>query len=219
MAPRLPLNDFSRMEYWDRRFQVEGIDTTYDWYCGFDQLETLFTQPRDVSAPFSLGAAAVADQGTPVLRRDSRIMMVGCGNSPFSADMYDKGFTSIVNVDYAPTVIAQMQEKYKGKVGMTWDVADATNLEAYADNSFDCVIDKGCIDACWDGNDADSAVQAYAMMRRVLKDSPTSFFVSISFGPPDTRCVSLPHNGLACRSSAYLCVSSVCLYWLVDRHV
>ncbi len=72
----------------------------------------VFTQPRNLDSlslvSSSSAAAAASKTGAPLLRTDSRVFMVGCGNSPFSADMYDAGFTDIANVDYAPTVIEQV---------------------------------------------------------------------------------------------------------------
>jgi hypothetical protein len=81
----------------------------------FLSTRAVFTQPRTLdslslaSSSSSSAAAAASNTGAPLLRADSRVFMVGCGNSPFSADMYDAGFTDIANVDYAPTVIEQVR--------------------------------------------------------------------------------------------------------------
>ncbi len=55
--PRLPLNDFGRQEYWDRRFQVETESYSYDWYFGFDAVADLFLRERDLSSPGALSSS------------------------------------------------------------------------------------------------------------------------------------------------------------------
>ena len=51
--------------------------------------------------------------------------MVGCGNSQLSADMYDVGYSNIVNVDISDVVIRQMIEKHgKDRPNMTFAKMD-----------------------------------------------------------------------------------------------
>ena len=45
------------------------------------------------------------------------VLMVGCGNSSLSADMYDVGYKHIVNIDISDVAIAQMTEKNKEQRG------------------------------------------------------------------------------------------------------
>lgn len=44
IAARLPLNDFSYMEYWDKRYQVEKEATEFDWYFGYVLILNLYDQ-------------------------------------------------------------------------------------------------------------------------------------------------------------------------------
>jgi len=39
------------------------------------------------------------------------LLMIGCGNSNLSADLYDVGFHNLVNIDISATVIVQMVQK------------------------------------------------------------------------------------------------------------
>ena len=58
-----------------------------------------------------------------------KILMLGCGNANFSADIYDHGFRNITNVDFSEVVINQMAQKNaKTRPEMTWQVADVTNM-------------------------------------------------------------------------------------------
>ena len=42
-----------------------------------------------------------------------RTLVVGCGNSTLSADLYDVGYKNLVNIDISEMVIKQMTEKHR----------------------------------------------------------------------------------------------------------
>jgi 2-polyprenyl-3-methyl-5-hydroxy-6-metoxy-1,4-benzoquinol methylase len=70
---------------------------------------------------------------------DSKILMLGCGNSKLSPQMHHAGYTQIVNVDFAESCINSMRSLYPE---MRWEVADVLDL-AYEEASFDVALDKG----------------------------------------------------------------------------
>lgn len=107
--------------------------------------------------------------------RLNSLPQVGCGNSSFSADLYDAGFPNIVNIDFSTVVIDSMRQKHeqvslpnsdivaavpycaRGSVAelgavpqerphMRWEVMDMTDLK-YESGTFDVVIDKAAMDA------------------------------------------------------------------------
>lgn len=49
---------------------------------------------------------------TKYIRPTDSILVAGCGNSDLSANLYDVGFRSIVNVDISETVVQQMTAKH-----------------------------------------------------------------------------------------------------------
>ena len=60
------------------------------------------------------------------------ILILGCGNADFSADLYDDGYQDITNVDISDVVIKQMQEKNKDeRPKMKWVVMDITDMEEF----------------------------------------------------------------------------------------
>lgn len=125
-------NNYSSTEFWDRRYKEKDI--VFDWYVEYPELkhaiENLYPFPKDAS-----------------------ILMVGCGNSNFSEQLFDHGFTNITNIDVSSVVIEQMSQRMaeKGK-HMKWEVMDATNT-SYKDEEFDVVLDKGTLDALICGSD------------------------------------------------------------------
>lgn len=118
-----PNSVFKLHSYWEDRFTTEE---EYDWLVKWNQ---------------------VSAHMVPYLKKTDKILMVGCGNSTFSADLYDAGYEHIVNIDFSQTVIDKMQQMHQEKrPNMTWLVMDMTAM-TFADEEFDVVIDKAAMDA------------------------------------------------------------------------
>lgn len=163
---------FQKQEYWEERFAEEP---EYDWLVNFKALEGLLD-----------GRVSKTD----------RILMVGCGNSTLSADMYSAGFTSIVNVDFSQVVIDSMAAKYADMTQMEWRCMDMTCMDGFAAEEFDVVLDKAAMDAIvttdtedpWNP-DPDTKAKVHAMcseVMRVLKPR-TGKFVQVTFQQPHFR--------------------------------
>ena len=59
-----------------------------------------------------------------------QILMVGCGNSRLSEDMYDVGYHNITNVDISDVVIRQMMERNaKKREEMIFEKMDVTQVK------------------------------------------------------------------------------------------
>jgi 2-polyprenyl-3-methyl-5-hydroxy-6-metoxy-1,4-benzoquinol methylase len=56
------------------------------------------------------------------LKSSDKILVVGCGNSNFSSDLYDAGYLGIINIDFSQVVIDIMKEKNKDRMQMEWKV-------------------------------------------------------------------------------------------------
>ncbi|ETW06627.1 hypothetical protein H310_02822 [Aphanomyces invadans] len=181
--------EYGKQEYWDSRFESEE---SYDWLARYNDVATLLDQ---------------------YVRTDQRILIVGCGNSTFSVDLYEAGYTNIVNLDFSTVVIDRMRAKYSvSHPLMTWIVGDMLTLtESFAPQSFDVVIDKAAMDALMvEGGDTWSPPshllaaghQMCAGVQSVL--TATGTFIQISFGQPHFRKRYLlgdaPHGSL---STAY----------------
>ncbi|KAF5362401.1 hypothetical protein D9756_002231 [Leucocoprinus leucothites] len=73
----------------------------------------------------------------------SRILMLGCGNSKLSEDMWEDGYRNIVNTDYSGVLVEKMKQRH-GQVRpeMEWHEMDVRDLK-FGDGTFDVAIDKG----------------------------------------------------------------------------
>lgn len=81
------------------------------------------------------------------IKQKDQILVVGCGNSKLSMDMYDCGFQNITNIDISEVVIKQMKELNKNKRPvMKFLQMDATSM-SFLNEDFTVVLDKGTLDA------------------------------------------------------------------------
>lgn len=169
---------YREKEYWDKRFIKED---KYEWLCSYNDVKDYIV--RDVSA-------------------DDKILVLGCGNSTFSAELYDAGFQNVTSVDFSPNVIDAMKKKYNDThPSLQWQIGDVRKLDCFSDESFDIVIDKACLDALvcdegdpWSPNER-TKNDMYATLKcvaRVLKKNEGSNmnrrkFISIGFQQPHFR--------------------------------
>lgn len=79
-------------------------------------------------------------------------MNIGCGTSPVSEELYKEGYKNITNVDYSENCIKIMSERYQGyDDSFSFAVCNVLDMQAFKDQSFDVVIDKGCLDCILSG--------------------------------------------------------------------
>ena len=125
-----------------------------------------------------------------------RVLVVGCGNSPFSVGMYNSGFQTITSIDYSPCVINAMSTKFPASEypGMEWTVMDMTKMDAFSSGSFDIVFDKAAMDALMvdEGDVWDPAKEvvkkSYSMCRHIKRVLvPKGLHLQISFAQPHFR--------------------------------
>ncbi|XP_071096355.1 eEF1A lysine and N-terminal methyltransferase-like [Haliotis cracherodii] len=142
--------EFVSEEYWDKFYKKRGAKA-FEWYGEYPELCGVlgkYVRPKD------------------------KVLMVGCGNSRLSEDMYDVGYTNIVNIDISDTVIRQMTDKNrKQRPNMAFHRMDVTET-TFSDGEFSVALDKGTLDALMaDSSDAVVATvdKMFAELSRVLR--------------------------------------------------
>ncbi|CAN8020321.1 unnamed protein product [Ixodes persulcatus] len=143
-------SEFASEKYWNEFFQKRG-KAAFEWYGEYWQLcGTLYKY----------------------LKKSDKLLVVGCGNSSLSADLYDSGYTSNVSIDISEVVIQQMIEKYgETRPHIQFHQMDASKME-YADEEFSVVVDKGTVDALTPNKDAETVLKlsgVFAEISRVLR--------------------------------------------------
>ena len=98
---------YGTVEFWDE-YYVDDRPDPYDWFF-----------PCTYIAPLL----------RPLLRSSDELLMVGCGNAPFSDELHALGYAGeIINVDNCESVIEQQRTRYPH---LRWDVGDVRAM-AYA---------------------------------------------------------------------------------------
>uniref|UniRef100_A0A671LVZ4 Endothelin-converting enzyme 2-like n=1 Tax=Sinocyclocheilus anshuiensis TaxID=1608454 RepID=A0A671LVZ4_9TELE len=113
---------YKDVDYWNERYRTED---SFEWFGDFTKFDHLLKQ----------------HVGT-----EENILMLGCGNSALSYDMYQAGYTTITNVDYSSVCVESMAERHKDCAQLSWLCMDARRL-AFPDGVFDVVLEKGTLDA------------------------------------------------------------------------
>lgn len=75
--------DYGNHKYWDKRY-TSNEGTTFDWLEDYASLKPIL-------------------EG--VVRKNARILILGCGNAKFSEDMYNDGYEDIYNIDISSVCI------------------------------------------------------------------------------------------------------------------
>ncbi|XP_062306207.1 eEF1A lysine and N-terminal methyltransferase [Osmerus eperlanus] len=117
--------EFSSAEYWERFFKKRG-EKAFEWYGDYNKLCGVlhkYIKPRD------------------------KVLVVGCGNSELSEQLYDVGYRHLTNIDISETVVNHMnQRNVERRPDLTFHQVDATQTP-YEDGSYQASLDKGTLDA------------------------------------------------------------------------
>ncbi|XP_077986921.1 eEF1A lysine and N-terminal methyltransferase-like [Glandiceps talaboti] len=142
--------ELSSVEYYEKFFKKRGAKA-FEWYGEYPELSRLLHK---------------------YIKSTDRVLVIGCGNSRLSEDLYDIGYHSITNIDISDTVIKQMTSRNAEKrPKMIYEKMDMMNME-YEDNSFNVVFDKATLDAVMSDNNKemqDNVDKMFAEINRVLK--------------------------------------------------
>lgn len=158
---------FSKPDYWEDRYKNMATEE-FDWFGTWNSGTVVRIKPE--VKPF------LPLQVTSILN-------MGCGNSRLGEELYNDGYTGIMNIDISQSVIDKMSRKFAANSALSFMKMDITNM-TFADSSFDVIFDKGTLDALYTGVPEGVKV-AVAHIFRMLK--PGGVFVSMTFGSPLNR--------------------------------
>jgi len=125
-----------------------------------------------------------------------KVLIVGCGNSDLSRELYDMGVVNITAIDFSKTVINQMKDTYADRDAMTWHHMDVLNMdpELIPEDHYDIVIDKACFDACISSPGSKRNADIFlSSVSKVIK--PQGVFIHVTFAQPHQRLRLLQVSG------------------------
>lgn len=153
------LPEFGKMDYWDEGYKTG--DAPQEWF-----------------VPYSLIRKFVVKH----LKPESKTLVIGCGTSSLSAEMYEEGYTTMESMDYSPEAINEMKEKHPN---MIWHVMDVRNMP-YKDGEFDSIVDKGTLDCLFFLDETNGEIKKMLLeVSRILK--PGGQYVVVTCGHPMQR--------------------------------
>ncbi|XP_034948579.1 eEF1A lysine and N-terminal methyltransferase homolog [Chelonus insularis] len=152
--------EFSKEQYWNKFFKKRD-KKAFEWYGEYPELCELLSK---------------------YIKFKDDILMVGCGNSTLSMDLYDVGYKSITNIDISQVVIDQMKEKNRiDRSELIFEKMDAMNM-TFEDNKFSVVMDKGTLDALMPNNNEETINnidQYFREISRVLRKGGRYICISL----------------------------------------
>lgn len=173
---------YANPRYWDDYYNKTSVEERFDWYGSWDtSIQEMSFAPKGGTEQVT--ARAIGDILRPYLTPESQIMMLGCGNSNMSEQMYSAGFENIVNVDISEKLLASLRERLGASMPrMRWVYENASAL-SFEPGTFDVTIDKGTFDAIEQNKPL--LQSAVAEAHRTLR--PGGFFLSVTFNRPEVR--------------------------------
>lgn len=195
----LGASTFSSAHAWDEYYKKVSLDVAYDWYGSWDSHVKIVSPAEqsnfvDVS---TIGALVSAH-----LKSTDKILVLGCGRSGFSAQLYRAGFEHIVNVDISDALLLGMQSRLSPSMPkMRWLRMDASALVFDAGERFDAVLDKGTFDAL--EQNVSLSIAAMREAYRILE--PGGVLVSITSSPAISDFLARLNNAagwVSCASIA-----------------
>uniref|UniRef100_A0A2I2Z2N9 eEF1A lysine and N-terminal methyltransferase n=1 Tax=Gorilla gorilla gorilla TaxID=9595 RepID=A0A2I2Z2N9_GORGO len=139
--------EFGSVDYWEKFFQQRG-KKAFEWYGTYLELCGVlhkYIKPRE------------------------KVLVIGCGNSELSEQLYDVGYRDIVNIDISEVVIKQMKEcNATRRPQMSFLKMDMTQME-FPDASFQVVLDKGTLDAVLTDEEEKTLQQVDRMLAESLR--------------------------------------------------
>ena len=166
--------DFGTKTYWNSFFKKRG-KKAFEWYGEYLELSSILGKYIKTKGKITTKNLLYCNIiNVPFL---DNILMVGCGNSKLSNDLFTVGYRKMTNIDLSEVVIEQMQKAFPNQ---KWVREDATKT-SFPEQSFSVVLDKGTLDAL-SNNDSEEikelVTQYFSEVKRVLKQGGR--FVCIS---------------------------------------
>ncbi|ELU00523.1 hypothetical protein CAPTEDRAFT_136807 [Capitella teleta] len=143
-------DEFRSADYWEKFFKKRG-EKAFEWYGEYPELCSILHK---------------------YIKPSEKILVIGCGNSNLSADMYDVGYHNITNIDISETVIRQMKQKNSEKRPLMQFIQMDATATTFEDGEFGAVLDKGTLDALMTDSSADvsqTVTKMFDEISRVLK--------------------------------------------------
>jgi len=161
-------SNYSKNEFWEERYQK--AEAHYDW------LQRYYP---------SCNERPLRDLILENVSGDDRVLIVGCGVSNMTRDMFEDGYENITSIDRSFWAIKVQNELNQYPNDLKYTQMDVRDM-SFKDGSFDVVIDKALLDCIICGPEPQKVSEAMlSEINRVL--TPTGSFLCVSHGDEASR--------------------------------
>lgn len=137
--------EFSSSDYWNSFFKKRG-NRLFEWYGEYAELSGILHK---------------------YVKTKDKTLVIGCGSSRLSEDLYDLGYHNLVNIDISDVVIKQMNARNEAKrPDLIFEQMDVFKM-SYDDGQYSVVLDKGTLDALLPDGSESSAQQIVGMFEEI----------------------------------------------------
>lgn len=156
---------FADARYWTSRYSETNFEP-FDWHLRWEQIKDFIL---------------------PLLIPESEILVLGCGTSTLSEQLYLEGYVQVTSTDICAPLIDMLADKHAERASMEYRTVAAQQLPSEWRGRFDVVLDKAVLDsvACsrkkWQDTEA-----MLRSVSAVLKPQ-SGVYVCVSHGSPDLR--------------------------------
>jgi SAM-dependent methyltransferase len=163
---------YGQVQFWDAKY-IDDPEP-FEWYYGYDYF-------RDI-----------VNESIP--KKDSKVMIAGCGTSFFMEDMVADGYTDLLGVDISRVAIEIVKTRCKDTKEIKF--LQGTMLDTdQPEHTFYAVIDKACFDSIICAGVGTMSIRQYLFeIDRLL--TPDGVFIVVSHGNPEQRLTFLEQYDL-----------------------
>lgn len=199
--------DFSSARGWESHYQESSCHEAYDeWhttidfgtivqYCVPAAIEDPYLGLSEKDPPLEEVITMTNKHDTSNVTAKTDILMVGCGTSRLP-EAFDPEIYQLTLLDAAPTCIEALRNRYTDCDHHRYIVGDAVRMTQNNTGVYDCVVDKGLMDAllCGEGWDVWVA-QLVASVANVLRAGGRYVLVSYRLPTSTVRFLEQRSHG------------------------
>ncbi len=84
------LQDKTSIEYWENHYKTKSQTETFDWLLNWNDFNSIVE--NNAIKGMYINGKAVTKKHKIYIRKGLTVLVIGCGNSTLSEDMYDEGY-------------------------------------------------------------------------------------------------------------------------------
>ena len=159
------MNDYSSLDFWEKRYTNEHLEI-FEWYQTYETLREIIIE---------------------YIKPESKILNVGSGTSKFAEDLFYEGVKNVVNIDFSESAVRLLEEHLQEQqIESKCIQMNVLDMKEFNDEEFNLVFDKALLDSILCGeNGLDTVKIMLKEIYRVLCEE--GYYIIVSNSDESTR--------------------------------